>query len=246
VAFARFLYDNNIPIDFSWMENYQLPVVPTPTTTRTVTNSRSGWLGNTQITVTITGGVTMDTPNFYTDGKSGVQGTVLGSRPSDVTQAWPTTVNGQPQTAVALSLGTGFVDGLQHRADTDLSYKTPGDIPFGLTRYYNSAKPLAGSLGYDWQFVPDTMDFSMPEFYTSYYAKQPNPYLNLNGLHAGEVRINDLASGRVLTFESSFDFRLGAASNFGLTAKFPPSPRRQRAARRQHAGPSPTHARYQR
>ena len=36
VAFARFLYDNNIPVDFSWMENYQLPVVPTPTTTRTV------------------------------------------------------------------------------------------------------------------------------------------------------------------------------------------------------------------
>ena len=88
----------------------------------------------------------MDTPNTYTDGTSGVQGTVLGSRPSDVTQEWTTTVNGQPQTAVALSLDTTFVDGLQHRADTDLSYQTPGDIPFGLTRYYSSASPVAGPL----------------------------------------------------------------------------------------------------
>jgi RHS repeat-associated protein len=205
VAFARFLYDNRIDIDFSWMEHFQTTFVATPATTPTVVNSRTeSWnSGNTHytLTITISGGVTMETPNTYVAGSPGMQSLVLGARPSELAQQWSATVDGQTQQAVALSLDTSFVDGLSSRADTDLAYQTPGDIPFGLTRYYSSAEPQPGVLGYGWEFVPLDLDFTRPAFISS--DRAPQAWQDLNGLHEGEVRVVNRATGRVLTFESS-------------------------------------------
>ena len=225
IAFARFLYDNGIEIDFSWMDHFQPQVVVTPDTTPTVQNSRTEtWnSGNTQytLTITITGGVTMETPNTYVDGTTGLQGVVLGSRPDELVQQFTATVDGQELDAVALSLDTGFVDGLDYRADTDLSYQTPGDLPFGLTRYNNSAEPVPGPFSYGWEFVPLDIDFSRPEFYSS--SRAPQAWQDLNGLHEGELRIEDRAAGRVLTFVSSFatgriggDFAYGGLNAAGV------------------------------
>jgi RHS repeat-associated protein len=208
IAFVRFLRDNNIPIDFSWLEHYVEPVRNTPLEAKTVQNTRSETIGNRHISITVTGGVTMDTPNTYLSGADGLQGLILGSRPNELAQQWAYGT----QTAVALSLDSDFVDGLARRGDMDLMYKTPGDIPFGLTRYYNSAEPVAGPFGFGWELVPADGDFTMPKFFSS----SRSSYTFLNGLHSGEVRINDLTTGKVLTFESSFDFRYGSVNNFGL------------------------------
>ncbi|MCO6455657.1 MAG: pre-peptidase C-terminal domain-containing protein [Pirellulaceae bacterium] len=205
IAFARFLRDNRIPIDFSWMEHYTPAYVATPATTPTVMNTRTEtWnQGAYQYTLThtITGGVTLDLPNVYVNETTGLQGIVLGSRPDELTQHWEITVDGQPRQAVALSTNTGFVDGLVRRADTDLAYQTPGDMPLGLTRFYNSAEPVPGPFGYGWQFVPYDLDFTHPAFLSS--SRAPQSWQDLNGLHEGELRIEDRMTGQVLTFVST-------------------------------------------
>ena len=64
------------------MESYQVPFVDTPDTTRTVYNSRTGTYRDRNQTITITlsvtGGVMMDTPNNYLAGLGGLQQSVIG------------------------------------------------------------------------------------------------------------------------------------------------------------------------
>jgi len=213
IAFARFLYDNDIPIDFSWMENYEVPHRNTPLEARTVQNSMTGRSGGYEITITVTGGVTMETPNSYledTGAAADASNTALGDRPDWLAQQWTTNVGGQDLKAVALSLDSTHYDGLDQRADTDLAYQTAGEVPLGLTRYYNSASPTPGAFGYGWEFLPYETEFSMPEFFSS----SRSPYTSLNGLRTGEVRITDRTDGRVLTFESSFVTERDEAGNF--------------------------------
>ena len=203
IAFARFLYDNDIPIDFSWMENHEVPSRNTPLEARTVRNSMTGHSGGYRITITVTGGVTMETPNSYlidTGAADDMSIVTLSDRPDELTQEWTTSFDGQELKAVALSLDSTHYDGLDSRADTDLSYQTAGDVLLGLTRYYSSASPVPGAFGYGWEFLPYDIDFTRPEFYSS----SRSPYTFLNGLRTGEIRIADQASGRVLTFVSSF------------------------------------------
>ncbi|MDA1055178.1 MAG: S8 family serine peptidase, partial [Planctomycetota bacterium] len=212
-SFARFLYDNNIPIDFSWIETYEVPVRNTPLESRTVQNSQDG--GN--FTITITGGVTMDAANAYVpgNGATALSNGVLGNRPDELTQQWDVNFNNQDQSAVALQLDSGFVDGQESRADVDLSYQTPGDIPFELTRYYRSVEPTSGPFGFGWRFVPFDIDFNRPEFYSS----SRSPFEYLNGLHEGEIRIVDNTTGQVLTFETTFLPRKVPGGGFGLNQR---------------------------
>ncbi len=201
IAFARFLRDNDIPIDFSWIDNYEVPVRNTPLEAKTVQNSRTKPVSGGTFTITITGGVTMNLPNAYlpdsTGSASNLGNSALAARPDELTQKWDV---GAGQKAVALSLDSGHVDGAQTRDDTDLTYKSPGDMPLALSRFTTSTKPTAGPFGYGWEFVPYDMDFAMPEFFSS----SRSPLTSLNGLHEGEVRIVDRMTGQTRTFQSSF------------------------------------------
>ena len=47
------------------MEDYEIPYRNTPLETRTVQNSMTGQSGDWTVTITLTGGVTMETPNAY-------------------------------------------------------------------------------------------------------------------------------------------------------------------------------------
>lgn len=219
IAFARFLYDHRIPVDFSWIEDYELPVVNTPRLVRTVSNTRT--IAGQQKTITITGGVILDKENSYLPdaGIAELLGsTAQNSRPDELTQGWefdfpladqqakPVGLR-QANTAVdaynaaALSLKSQHVDGLRSRVDSDLSYQTPGDFPLELTRYYLSSSQSDGAFGVGWEFSPYAIDFTRPEFLSS----SRSVYTFLNGLHEGELRIIDRRNGRVLTFGSSLE-----------------------------------------
>ena len=227
IAFARFLYDNRIPIDFSWIEKVELPKVNTPTFVNTVQNERfsEGPGGLTRIV--IFGGVTLETPNTYLF-DSGValdmRTNVLNSRPDRLSQSWKVNFNGQPQTAVALSLNTQNLDGLHSRTDTDLLYKSSGNVPFGLTRYYRSSEPLSGAFGHGWEFLPFDVEFTRPEFFSS----SRSLFTFLNGLHEDEIRIVDRAGGGMTTFLSTLETERLAGFFFygGLNDKWVPDFRR--------------------
>lgn len=216
IAFARFLHDNDIPIDFSWINKYEVPFRNTPTEAKTVQNSRS-YQANRFVTttITVTGGVTLETPNAYLTDTTGTANSLaedaLAARPNEESQQWMV----GDQQAVSLSLGTSHVDGVESRADLDLLYQTAGTIPFALQRFYSSQDPTSGPFGFGWQFVPAEMDFTRPAFYSS----PRSPHTFLNGLHEGEIRVNDFLTGETLTFVSSFNATLteDAFSWGGLT-----------------------------
>ncbi len=208
IAFARFLYDHNIPIDFSWIENYELPYRNTPLEFPSgfITQSADGTFG-------VIGGVTLRMPNVYLSDDGTVVGLgndTISARPDSETQQWSTNLAGEDLSAVALSLDSTHVAGLGFRSDTDLYYQSPGNVKLGLTRVYSASAPISGVLGFGWDFLPGTMEFTRPEFKTNGY--NPNAektgsrddLIALNGLRQGEVRVVDMPTGQVLTFSSSF------------------------------------------
>jgi len=204
IAFARFLYDNRIPIDFSWIDKVKLPGENTPRFVQTVQNERYQEVSGGVVHVVIYGGVSLETPNTYVydnGAAADLRTNVLASRPGPLAQRWTVNFNGQDQTAVALSLNTRHVDGLDARADTDFACQTPGDAPFGLTRFYRSSEPAPGPFGYGWDCAPMKLEFARPEFFSS----SRSLFGFLNGLREGEIRVVNRAGGRTSTFVSTLE-----------------------------------------
>lgn len=218
IAFARFLYDNRIPVDFGWIEHYPPRLRNTPQYVRTVVNSRTVTVPGGQLTILISGGVTLETPNTYLpdDGTAALlEQRTLAARPGELAMQWEVDLgNGAaaaalagtaPPTAapslraVALSLNPMYLNGGAARVDPDLSYVTPGEVPLSLARFYRSGTPVAGSFGYGWEYLPYALGFTRPAITNS----PRSSFGLLNGLREGEVVIEDRAGGRLLSFVSS-------------------------------------------
>ncbi len=123
----------------------------------------------------------MKTPNVYladAGNAAGVYQTVSTARTDILDQQWDVNVDGDDVTAVAVTLQANAAEGLNTRADTDLAYASPADVPFGLTRYYTSGRPAAGAFGFGWEETPFRLNFTRPEFYSS----PRSSFTFLNGL----------------------------------------------------------------
>jgi YD repeat-containing protein len=159
VGLVRWLYDNNIPVDLSWVNDYQVAYVDTPHTTPGVINEGS----DDTHTVTIMGGVDYPTENTYVeavgDGTEGLATQVSSSRPADYPVSWEMESGGETLTAVAFNMAPVEIIGGYLPSVTDISVPLEGGESATFTRMYNSLDLASGSLGSGWSQVIPTLNF---------------------------------------------------------------------------------------
>lgn len=154
VGIVKWLHDNNIPVDLTWMKDYQVKYVKTPTTTPGIVAKKTTADGTYGITSM--GGVDFPTPNTYTKDSSkeatALQKQAIDSRPAKMPITWDFQKDGKTLTAVALNLEPDKTIGGYTTASTDMAVSTAGGMVADFTRYYNSLSPAPSLYGRGWSF----------------------------------------------------------------------------------------------
>jgi len=167
---AKFIKDNNIPVDLEWLSKASLPSVTTPATTPLAFQTKTITIHDTgqQVTLTMAGGVDyslFDGQNFQylldTDSQvSGLHDAAQESRESDTTQSWSVTINGTTYQASAFSLAPTKKDGNFSWSGTDLSYASLSGMPLIWQRYYDSFESGNPTrMGSGWYYTPYEIHF---------------------------------------------------------------------------------------
>lgn len=154
VGIVKWLHDNNIPVDLTWMKDYQVKYVKTPTTTPGIVAKKTTADGTYGITSM--GGVDFPTPNTYTKDSSkeatALQKQAIDSRPAKMPITWDFQKDGKTLTAVALNLEPDKTIGGYTTASTDMAVSTAGGLVADFTRHYNSLSPAPSLYGRGWSF----------------------------------------------------------------------------------------------
>lgn len=167
VAVVKWIRDNHIPMDVSFLDNYVVAFYGTPGYTPETTVSGS----NVYCTITITGGVTYRPPNEYLADDpgdpltGGMSDAALDQRPSETEFMWnftpPASVqamglfaDSEDLTAIAQSLARSRKDGNFTLPQTDMVFPIEGDFSLHLTRYYNSFYDEPSGFGVGWADTP--------------------------------------------------------------------------------------------
>jgi len=172
VAVVKWIRDNNIPMDVSFLDNYLVAFYGTPAhTPETTVEGSSGTCH-----ITMTGGVTYRPPNEYMADDpgdpltGGMSDAALEKRPSEVefmwsfspppeAQAMGIAANGEDLTAVAQSLARSRKDGNFTLPQTDMAFPIEGNLSLDLTRYYNSFYDEPSGFGNGWAGTPYQISF---------------------------------------------------------------------------------------
>jgi YD repeat-containing protein len=195
VGLVRWLRDNNIPVDLSWVNDYQVTKVETPKTTPGVSAEKVCFGGT--FTTTSQGGVDYSTPNTYNQEDSQVHALrerAVASRPATVPLTWDLQQDGTTYTAVALNLAPGKTVGGYVTNQTDIALPTQGGLGVQFTRFYNSLDIRDSALGYGWSFIPYGLDVQ----------KVLRPSGNKQFLVETQVRLFDAARSSVEMFEGPY------------------------------------------
>ncbi|MBI4398353.1 MAG: RHS repeat-associated core domain-containing protein, partial [Candidatus Omnitrophica bacterium] len=174
VGLAKFIKDNNIPVDLNWLSQSTFPVVTTPATTPTATAARTIVHQGTSQTIPLTfaGGVTynlFEGQNFQylldsQNQAAGLRDAAQGARSSDLDKEWLVELGGQAYQAKALSLSPTKKDGSFSWQNSDLGYSTQGSNGLVFQRYYDSFLARENTpLGYGWQNIPYQLDFPVAD-----------------------------------------------------------------------------------
>jgi RHS repeat-associated protein len=165
VAVIKWIKDNHLPIDLSFIDNHPIAFFSTPTGTPAITVS--GLAAGCQIS--ITGGVTYEPPNQYTPDNPAspvadpLRQAALASRPSEQSFTWNFQAPAGPaagaNTAVAQSFARSRRDGNTRWHETDLSAPQPGPFRVALTRWYDSFSDQPGPFGPGWHVLPFELRF---------------------------------------------------------------------------------------
>jgi len=164
VAIAKWMRDNHVPVDLSWMENYQLTAVETPSLVKASSIERKKDTGGVwgEVRLLMEGGVSFREPNVYEvedDQVARVETEVLISRPRGGDRdSWTFQSGGREKRAVGVALGRSRRDGQLALAHTDLR-ATAGPAGLQLTRHYGSFDIRSGSFGHGWSAVPYALQF---------------------------------------------------------------------------------------
>ncbi|MCP4423367.1 MAG: choice-of-anchor D domain-containing protein, partial [Chloroflexi bacterium] len=167
VAVVKWVRDNDIPMDVSFLDNYIIAFYDTPAYTPETTVSDS----NNTCIITITGGVTYRPPNEYLADDpgdpltNGMSDAALDSRPDETEFMWDFTPPAsavqtlgmgaaEEFTAVAQSLARSRKDGNFTLPQTDMAFPIEGNLSLNLTRYYNSFYDEPSGFGQGWAETP--------------------------------------------------------------------------------------------
>lgn len=172
-AVIKWIIDNEIPMDLSFVKKYVIPFVSTPITTPAIIT----YAIPTICPIGFQGGVTYDTPNNYNKDSSAssvakdVGDAANQNRPSETMFSWKFTeppsfsVKKKRQapavlTAVAQTLGRTPKTGANKFSEIDLSYPIPSkNLELSLVRSYNSFDDSLTGMGFSWKNVPTEIRF---------------------------------------------------------------------------------------
>jgi RHS repeat-associated protein len=159
VAVIKWIKDNHIPIDLSFLSNFPITAFTTNTTTPAVTV-----VGANGCLVTLQGGVTYVTPNQYLTADpaaSAALAEAIAHRPNEGTFKWSYQPAGSPgqATAVSESLTRSRRDGNIQFREVDLSSPLSGGGRLALVRTYSSFLDHPGPLGPGWSVLPAELRF---------------------------------------------------------------------------------------
>jgi RHS repeat-associated protein len=156
VGVVRWLRDNDIPVDFSWMEGYPITPADTPRTTPGISTEVCTTDGT--YCVVSFGGVDFQPENAYQEDGDGqvaeLREQTLASRPLDLPLTWEFEEGGESYIAVALNLAPAEVVGGYSTALRDLCVGANGGLSVDFTRYYNSLNLEDGAMGPGWSSTP--------------------------------------------------------------------------------------------
>ncbi len=165
VAIIKWIKDNRIPIDLSFLDNFPIEFFSTATSTPTVTVQGSTQIGPLTCTLNLQGGVSFVVPNQYlaaTPAAGAALSEALANRPSEGTFKWTYQPSaGAAATAVAESLTRSRRDGNVHFQEVDLSDPLSGGGALALLRTYNSFLDKTGPLGPGWSVLPAELRFPL-------------------------------------------------------------------------------------
>jgi RHS repeat-associated protein len=164
VAIVKWIEDNQIPVDLSFLDNFPIEFFSTPTTTPVITVQGTRNFGPLFCSLSLRGGVSYVVPNEYLPAEPGAGDLLdeaLTERPSEETFRWTYQPSGGPDetTAVAQSLTRSRRDGNVRFQEVDLSEPLAGGSELALLRIYNSFLDKPGPLGPGWSVLPAELRF---------------------------------------------------------------------------------------
>lgn len=201
-SIVKWIKDNDIPIDLSFIGNYQVAAYATPGNTPATQVSTQWQDGNIIRTLTMTGGVTYTKPNEYLADSSvnpiadPLKDSAISQRPAETNFKWNfTSSQNENLTAVAESFSRSRKDGNLSFAAVDLSYPADSDFALEFVRFYDSFYEKASGFGYGWEYRPFQIRF--PENKQNFTFTANNLILSLNA----QVYLIDRQSGREDLYE---------------------------------------------
>ena len=218
VALARFLRDNNIPVDMWWLNGYQPTLATSPKSIPTMMDERFG--------VLIHGGVDINIEVDYLDESADAQAFADSIQESRVDVA-KSDIDQQ-----IFAVGTNQARAIQSEGieqsgnrklvEEDLSFaSTAGSLTF--VRSYNSSHRRDDhAIGAGWRHGAVILEFARPSI-----VDETNYLLDNNGfeiwrdgnhdthLRIGKVRVVSLLSGNKIEFESTFDVLANPSTDDG-------------------------------
>jgi RHS repeat-associated protein len=198
VGIVKWVQDNNIPVDLSFLESYTPAYYPPaqPYTPRTSV-TRSQTTGNTIRTVTIFGGVNYcNDLDFGTNGNpQGLAAAAMGARATETNLAWTFNQSGTNYNTAAISTDRKEKDGGFSHNETDAQLKVNGAMPLELGRYFDSFDVRPTMFGWGWQAQPYALEFRGERTKFNLCAQDWEGY--------GEVYFNDRSGQRQYKFVPS-------------------------------------------
>ncbi len=176
VGIVRWLHDNNIPIDLSWVGRYKVAQIETPSETPGVISEKNSPDGSYKITSM--GGVDYSTQNSYAPDNAGestaLTAPAVAARPVDQPVSWDFQYYGETLTGVALNLTPSKIIGGYSANWTDMSIPLSAGLDASFTRQYNSLDIASGLLGRGWSQALPSLVFrqeAAPDDPNSYFTR---------------------------------------------------------------------------
>ena len=177
----KWIKNNDIPMDISFVDDYQPLFVNTPDLTPSLSVTEQRLVSGILYSFTTTGGVNLNlNDNNYQElnvaTTSAIRDNALIARSNEQQFSWDFQKEGQQYHAVAQSLARSKKDGNIGWSATDMNFPVAGNHTLSLTRYYSSFNEKTAELGRGWLLTPYGLRFSDAKnsYSTLATAEQPS------------------------------------------------------------------------